>query len=138
MGMFNVFNIAGQGMAAQSIRLNATASNIANADSVSSDPESTYRAKQPIFATIQAELGQSDNLAQGVKVLQVAQSNKEPVIKYAPDHPQANDEGYIFMPNISVVEEMANMISSSRTYQTNVQMMNTVKSMMQQTLSIGR
>jgi flagellar basal-body rod protein FlgC len=141
MGMFNVFEIAGQGMAAQTIRLNTTASNIANADTASSNVQDTYKAKHPVFATVQAQIKenmQQDPTSFGVRVLDIKQSNAEPIMKYSPDHPQANDKGYIFLPNVNVVEEMANMISASRTYQTNVQMMNTVKGMMQQTLTIGR
>lgn len=139
--MFSVFNIAGQGMAAQTIRLNTTASNIANADSASSTAESAYKAKHPVFATIKAQIENEmmqDPSSYGVKVMGIKQSNAEPMMKYAPDHPQANEQGYIFLPNVNVVEEMANMISASRTYQTNVQMMNTVKTMMQQTINIGR
>ena len=138
MSLFNVFNITGSGMSAQSVRLNTTASNIANADSVSSSIDQTYRARHPVFAAAmqKAAAGQEGNV--GVQVLGVVESNKPLNIEYAPDHPMADNEGYIYKPNVNVIEEMTNMISASRSYQTNVQLAESAKNMLNKTLVLGQ
>ncbi len=146
MSLTQVFNIAGSGMSAQSLRLNTVASNIANAETVSSSIDETYRARNPVFATVFSEqqglggsLFQSEGEAgQGVQVLGVVESDAELQARYEPDHPMANDEGYVFYPNVNVVEEMANMMSASRAYQTNVEIMNTAKTMLQRVLTLGQ
>ena len=114
MSLFNVFNITGSGMSAQSMRLNTTASNIANADSVSSSMDETYRARHPVFAAQmqKAAAGQAESV--GVKVLGIVESDKPLNVEYAPDHPMADKDGYIYKPNVNVIEEMTNMISASR------------------------
>ncbi len=138
MSLFNVFNITGSGMSAQSVRLNTTASNIANADSVSSSIDQTYRARHPVFAAAmqKAAAGQEANV--GVQVLGVVESNKPLNIEYAPEHPMADNEGYIYKPNVNVIEEMTNMISASRSYQTNVQLAESAKNMLNKTLVLGQ
>ncbi|OUR60557.1 flagellar basal body rod protein FlgC [Colwellia sp. 39_35_sub15_T18] len=138
MSLFNVFNITASGMSAQSMRLNTTASNIANADSVSSSIDETYRARHPVFAAAmqKAAAGQEGNA--GVQVLGVVESNKPLNIEYAPDHPMADNEGYIYKPNVNVIEEMTNMISASRSYQTNVQLAESAKNMLNKTLVLGQ
>jgi flagellar basal-body rod protein FlgC len=138
MSLFNVFNITGSGMSAQSMRLNTTASNIANADSVSSSVDETYRARHPVFAAAmqKAADGQEGNV--GVQVLGVVESNKPLNIEYAPEHPMADKEGYIYKPNVNVIEEMTNMISASRSYQTNVQLAESAKNMLNKTLQLGQ
>lgn len=138
MSLFNVFNITGSGMSAQSMRLNTTASNIANADSVSSSIDETYRARHPVFAAAmqKAADGQEGNV--GVQVLGVVESNKPLNIEYAPEHPMADKEGYIYKPNVNVIEEMTNMISASRSYQTNVQLAESAKNMLNKTLQLGQ
>ncbi len=138
MSLFNVFNITGSGMSAQSVRLNTTASNIANADSVSSSIDQTYRARHPVFAAAmqEAAAGQKGNV--GVQVLGVVESNKPLNIEYAPEHPMADNEGYIYKPNVNVIEEMTNMISASRSYQTNVQLAESAKNMLNKTLVLGQ
>ena len=138
MSLFNVFNITGTGMSAQSTRLNTTASNIANADSVSSSINETYRARHPVFAAEmqKAAAGQAD--AVGVKVLGIVESDKPLNIEYAPNHPMADNDGYIYKPNVNVVEEMTNMISASRSYQTNVQLAESAKNMLNKTLTLGQ
>ena len=138
MSLFNVFNISGSGMSAQSVRLNTTASNIANADSVSSSVDQTYRARHPVFAAEmqKAASGQSESV--GVQVLGVVESEKPLNIEYAPDHPMADGEGYIYKPNVNVIEEMTNMISASRSYQTNVQLAESAKNMLNKTLTLGQ
>ena len=138
MSLFNVFNITGSGMSAQSMRLNTTASNIANADSVSSSINETYRARHPVFAAAmqKAADGQGDSV--GVQVLGIVESNKPLNIEYAPEHPMADKEGYIYKPNVNVIEEMTNMISASRSYQTNVQLAESAKNMLNKTLQLGQ
>lgn len=134
MSMLNVFQIAGSALNAQSLRLNTTASNLANADSVVSSDGQPYRAKQVVFAaTPIAGPG-----AQGVRVTQVVNSAAPLRTVYDPGNPAANADGYVSMPNVNVVEEMVNMISASRSYQTNAEVMNTAKTLMQRTLAIGQ
>ncbi len=152
MSLTNVFNIAGSAMSAQSIRLNTVASNIANAESVSSSVEETYRARQPVFALIQQQLaadsaakgadgmmaGSEMSAGQGVEVLGIVESEAPLRREYEPGHPMADEDGYIFYPNVNVVEEMTNMISASRSFQTNADIMNTAKEMMQRALTLGQ
>lgn len=136
MGMFDIFDVAGSGMSAQSVRLNATASNLSNADSVSSSVNQTYKARHPVFSTLLND--QMDQASAGVQVLGIVESQAPLRMEYEPNHPQANQEGYIFRPNVNVVEEMANMISASRSYQTNVEVLNTSKQLMLKTLTLGQ
>lgn len=138
MSLFNVFNISATGMAAQSLRLNTTASNIANADSVSSSINETYRARQPVFAAALQKAAASQPEAVGVQVLGIVESNKPLNIEYAPSHPMADKNGYIYKPNVNVIEEMTNMISASRSYQTNVQLAESAKNMVNKTLLLGQ
>ena len=138
MSMFKVFDVAGSAMSAQSLRLNVTASNMANANSVSSSEGETYRARQPVFAAMldQASGGQQANV--GVQVRGIVESQAPLQRQFNPNHPMANEEGYVFMPNVNVVEEMANMISASRSYQSNVEVINTAKQLMMRTLTMGQ
>ena len=142
MSLFNVFDITGSGMSAQSVRLNTTASNIANADSVSSSAGETYRARHPVFAAAmqKAAAGQSpdEQSGVGVDVLGVVESDKPLNIEYAPAHPMADKDGYIYKPNVNIIEEMTNMISASRSYQTNVQLAESAKNMLNKTLTLGQ
>lgn len=134
MSLFNVFNISGSAMQAQTVRMNTTASNLANSDTVASTKEDAYKAKHPVFA---AELS-AQREAAGVKVKDIYESDAEPVMRHAPNHPMANNEGYIFESNVNTIEEMVNMISASRSYQNNVEVMNTSKEMLIKTLSLGK
>ncbi len=137
MSMFKVFDIAGSALSAQSVRMNTTASNLANANSISSSDGETYRARQPIFAAVlQDETG--DSASVGVAVKEIVESQKPLQTRYEPGHPMANDDGYIFMPNVNVVEEMTNMISASRSYQSNVEMINTAKQLALRTIQLGQ
>ncbi|MBL4833729.1 MAG: flagellar basal body rod protein FlgC [Pseudomonas sp.] len=146
MSLNDIFNISGSGMSAQSLRLNTVASNIANAETVASSTDETYRARHPVFATMFSEqqgMGQSlfasrEQAGQGVEVLGVVQSDAELQSRYEPDHPMADEEGYVFYPNVNVVEEMANMMAASRAYQTNVEIMNATKTMLQRVLTLGQ
>ncbi|NOX76231.1 MAG: flagellar basal body rod protein FlgC [Gammaproteobacteria bacterium] len=136
MSLFNVLEIAASGMSAQSTRLNTTASNLANADSVSSSTNETYRARSPVFATMMDAFGGSSE-GVGVKVQGIVESQAPLRKQYQPGHPKADDEGYIFLPNVNQIEEMANMISASRSYQSNVEVAKTSKQLLMRTLSLG-
>lgn len=137
MSLFSVFNVAGSAMSANSLRLNVTASNLANANSVSSSVDQTYRARQPVFAAM-LDQAQGDQSAVGVEVKGVVESQAPLRKMYDPNHPMADKDGYIYMPNVNVVEEMANMISASRTYQSNIEVINTAKQLASKTLELGR
>ena len=134
MSMLNVFQVAGSALHAQSLRLNTTASNLANADSVVSSDGQPYRAKQVVFAATPM----AGPAVQGVRVTQVVESAAPMRLVYDPKSPAANAEGYVTMPNVNVVEEMTNMISASRAYQTNADVMGTAKTLMEKTLAIGQ
>ncbi len=138
MSLFNVFNITATGMSAQSVRLNTTASNIANADSVSSSVDSVYRARHPVFAAQMQKAAADQPQSVGVQVLGIVESDKPLNIEYAPDHPMADKDGYIYKPNVNVIEEMTNMISASRSYQTNVQLAESARNMVNKTLQLGQ
>ncbi|MEY3808024.1 MAG: flagellar basal body rod protein FlgC [Pseudomonadota bacterium] len=134
MSLLNIFNIAGSAMSAQSQRLNAVASNIANADSTVGPNGQAYRAKQVEFMTV--PVGGAKEA--GVKVSRVIEDTSPAKLEYNPGHPQADAKGYVAMPNVNVAEEMVNMMSASRSYQTNVDVMNAAKSMLQKTLTLGQ
>lgn len=136
MSMFNILDTAATGMSAQSLRLNLTASNMANVDSISSSGETTYRARHPVFSAMVSAFN-PDYPSTGVAVKGVVESAAELPMEHAPDHPQANADGYIYRPNVNMVEEMANMISASRSYQSNVEVVNTAKQLMSATLRLG-
>lgn len=134
--MFKIFDTAASGMSAQSLRLNLVASNMANIDSVSSSIDQTYKARQPVFGALLNQLNPNDPSV-GVQVKGVVESQAPLIMEYAPEHSLANEEGYIFRPNVNLVEEMANMISASRSYQSNVEVVNTAKQLMSATLQLG-
>jgi len=139
MSLFRIFDIAGSGMSAQSLRLNATASNIANAESVSSSIDKTYRARHPIFATVMNEFQfDEEGATGGVQIQGIVESQAPLRQEYQPDHPMADEQGYVYFPNVSIVEEMANMIAASRSYQSNVEVMNASKQMLIHTLNLGQ
>ncbi|WP_044409776.1 flagellar basal body rod protein FlgC [Thiomicrospira microaerophila] len=136
MSLFNIMDISGTGMHVQTIRLNTVASNMANVDSISSNADETYRSKQPVFQTIlDQRTGEPVN---GVRVKEIVESPAPLKMEYNPNHPMANEEGYIFRPNVNVVEEMANMMSAQQTYQTNVEVMNTSKQLLLRTIQLGK
>jgi len=134
MSMSNIFTIAGSAMTAQSQRMNTTASNMANADSASGPDGLPYRARQVVFE-MDSSGGQ---VTGGVKVARVIEDPSPSRMVHDPQNPLANADGYVAMSNVNVVEEMVNMISASRSYQANVEVLNTAKSLMQKTLSIGQ
>lgn len=150
MSLNQVFDIAGSAMSAQSIRLNTTSSNLANAETASSSTDEVYRARKPVFSAIQADMmgpgggvqdagfSRSELESAGVQVDGIVESDVELEQRYQPDHPKADDNGYVYYPNVNVVEEMADMMSASRSFQTNVEVMNTAKSMMQRVMTLGQ
>ncbi|MDA8225691.1 MAG: flagellar basal body rod protein FlgC [Betaproteobacteria bacterium] len=134
MSLFTIFNVAGSAMSAQSQRLNVVASNLANADSATSSTGQVYRARQVVFQAVPVDA----NNAVGVKVQQVVEDPSPPRMVYQPDSPLADAKGYVAMPNVNPVEEMVNMISASRSYQTDADVMNAAKVMLQKALTIGQ
>ncbi|MDO8988261.1 MAG: flagellar basal body rod protein FlgC [Sideroxyarcus sp.] len=134
MSLFNIFNISGSAMAAQAQRLNVVASNLANVDSATGPDGQPYHAKQVVFSTAQTP-GQ---VGTGVKVSAVVEDTSPMKVVYDPKHPMADAQGYVTMPNVNPVDEMVNMISASRSYQNNVDVMNTSKSLLLKTLTIGQ
>lgn len=150
MSLSSIFDISGSALTAQSVRLNTTASNIANAQSAASSVEETYRARHPVFAAVQKQVQESGEgfwngsspdgnpESTGVQVLGIVESGAPLQKRYEPAHPLADEEGYVNYPNVDIVEEMANMISASRSFQMNVEVMNSAKQMVQRALSLGQ
>ena len=139
MPSFKIFDVAGSGMSAQSVRLNTVASNLANADSISGDPNSVYKARHPIFEAVKSSLAQQNGGGNAaVHVKGIMESQATPSARYEPGNPLANADGYVYAPNVNVVEEMVDMISASRAYQNNVEVMNTSKDLMLATLRLGQ
>ncbi len=143
MSMFKVFDVAGSGMAAQSLRLNTTASNLANANSVASSPEEAYRAREPLFAAVHANAmagdgGKSGDAAVGVRVTGVTQSQAPIERRYEPGNPVADADGYVYGSNVNPIDELVNMISASRSYQNDVEVMQSAKQLMLKTLDLGK
>lgn len=134
MSLMNVFNVAGSAISAQSQRLNVVASNLANADAVAGPDGQAYKARQVVFQSQPTGLPGTA----GVKVSNVIEDNTPGKRVHDPNHPMADPQGYVTHSNVNVVEEMVNMISASRSYQNNVEMMNTVRQMVQKTLQLGQ
>ncbi|MDJ0793393.1 MAG: flagellar basal body rod protein FlgC [Woeseiaceae bacterium] len=137
MSLFDVFNVAGSAMNAQSVRMNTSASNLANAGNVSGDPDKVYRAKHPVFSNFSTTLANESGL-QGVRIDGIYESEAPLQLRYQPDHPEADADGNVYATNVNTVEEMVNMMSASRSYKNNVEMLNTTKDLLLQTLSLGR
>ncbi len=140
MSLLGIFNISGSAMNAESMRLNVTASNLANADSVANSAQAAYRSRHPVFATQLREFAASpegDEPGVGVRVLDVIQSQLAPVKRYQPDHPLADATGYVYGSNVNPVEELTNMISASRSFQNNVEVLTTARELVLKTLSLG-
>jgi flagellar basal-body rod protein FlgC len=142
MTSFKLFDIVGSALSAQSVRLNTVASNLANADSVSGDPNTVYKARHPVFQAVQSAVNQSASAldrASGaaVRVSGIVQSNAAPTERYDPGNPLADEHGNVYAPNVNVIEEMTDMISASRAYQDNVEVLSTSKDLMLATLKIG-
>lgn len=135
MGLLANFQISGSALSAQSLRLNTTASNMANAETIASSEDAAYRARETVFQSYVVD--RSRPAETGVKMLGIVES-KAPVRSiYDPQHPSANEQGFVFTSNVNAVEEMVNMLSASRSYQNNVEVLNTSKELMLRTLSLG-
>ena len=137
MSLFNIFDISSSAMSAQSLRLNTTASNLANVDSVSSSVNQAYRARHPVFATVLDDAQQGYKKG-SVQVQGIVESQAPVRQEYNPSHPLANEDGYIFHSNVDAIAEMANMMSASRSYQNNVEIANTSKQLLLKTLQLGQ
>lgn len=138
MSLLNIFDIAGSAMSAQTVRMNVTASNMANLESVSSSTGETYRARHPVFETVYSDNMRDNSISNGVRVAGIIESQAPLRQEYRPEHPKADENGYIFYPNVNSIEEMTNMMSASRTFQNNVEIINASKQMLLRTLSIGQ
>lgn len=146
MALFNIFNIAGSGMSAESVRLNTVASNLANADSVSGSPSTAYKARYPVFQAIQSSLmspgGGTDPATRGsdaaVQVRGIVETTAPGSASYQPGNPLADANGYVYNSNVNVVEQMADMISASRSYQNDAEVLETSKSLMLDTLKLAQ
>ena len=138
MSMLRIFDVAGSAVSAQSQRLNVVASNLANADTVAGPDGSAYKARQVVFQTrLMGAVGERDVNA-GVTVSTVTEDQSPGRRVHDPKHPAADAEGYVTYSNVNPVEEMVNMISASRSYQNNVEVMNTAKSLLLKTLQMGQ
>ena len=138
MSLLNIFDIAGSGVSAQSQRLNVVASNLANADTVAGPDGSAYKARQVVFQTALAEGAGQRGASAGVRVSTISENTSPGRRVHDPRHPGADKEGYVTYSNVNPVEEMVNMISASRSYQNNVEVMNTARSLLLKTLQIGQ
>jgi flagellar basal-body rod protein FlgC len=139
MSLFDVFSVSGSAMNAETIRLNTTTSNLANAETVNGDATKVYRARHPVFqAMMDSQSGLDDEDATtGVRVLGIVESNTPPVRTYQPDNPLADKEGYVYTSNVNTIEEMANMISANRSFATNVEAVNTARDLLLKVISMG-
>lgn len=137
MGLYNVFNVTGSAMSAQSVRLNTVASNLANADDVAGNKDEVYRARQPVFAAVMNSINQQQ-ASVPVRIEGIVESNAEAVELYQPNNPKANEEGYVYRSNVNTIEAMTNMMAASRSYQNNVEVFNTSKQLLLKTLSLGK
>jgi flagellar basal-body rod protein FlgC len=138
MSSFKIFDIAGSALSAQSVRLNTVASNLANANTVSGDKESVYKARYPVFETVIAGVGRDAGASASVRVTEVIESEKAPLARYEPGNPVADADGFVYAPDINPVEQMVDMISASRSYQNSIEVMNSSKEMLLATLRLGQ
>ncbi len=134
MSMFSIFNVSGSAISAQSQRLNVVASNLANADAVAGPDGQSYKSRQVVFETVPMD----SQAASGVRVSKIQESNEPARRVHNPGHPSADADGYVTQSNVNPVEEMVNMISASRSYQNNVEVMNTAKTLLLKTLQLGQ
>ncbi len=140
MSLFDVFNVSGSAMNAQTIRLNTTASNLANAESVNGDATKVYRARHPVFQAMMnpdAGIDDDQDASSGVRVMGVVESAAPPLQTYQPDNPLADKDGYVYTSNVNSIEEMANMISANRSFATDVEAINTARDLLLKVISMG-
>ena len=138
MSLFDAMNFASTALDAQTVRLNTVASNMANAGTVASTAEDTYRARAPIFSAVLEQAFDADPAEMGVRVDGIVSVGADPRPEYAPNHPLANEDGFIFRPNIDTSAEMANMMQASRAFQNAIETMNTAKQLALRTLTLGK
>jgi len=145
MGLFDALNTSASGLSAQRLRMNLISANLANVNTTRTESGGPYQRKEPVFAA-QPENGSFQHVLNSelsadltsVQVVDIVPDNRPPILKYDPDHPDADDKGYVAMPNIQVVEEMVNMMSASRSYEANVSAIKTIKDMVLKAMEIGR
>lgn len=137
MTMLTAMKISSSAMTAQMVRMNTTASNLANMDVVGSTEDQAYKAKKPIFRTVLEKFSENDYQA-SVQVTGVSQTDRPNIRRYEPQNPSADEEGYVYQSNVNSIEEMVEMTNASRSYQTNVEVMNATKKMMMATLQLGK
>ena len=137
MGTMNIFDISGRAMAAQQVRLNTIASNLANANSISGTAAGAYKPMRPVFETTYPTNQPLSGIAT-VDAVDVAQSKSPPEKRYNPGHPLADKDGFVFMPAVDHDEEMIDMIETSRQYQNNIEVLTTAKSLLLKTISVGK
>ena len=137
MSLFNIFDVASSGLRAQNVRLNLTASNLANVNSIVGNKADAYRSRHPVFSVVLDQMGTASGVG-GVKTTKIVESRAEPDARYFPGHPLADDKGYIYSSNVSAVDEMTDMISASRSYQLNVELMTASKKLVEKTLTLGQ
>ena len=140
MSLFNVFNTAGSALNAETVRLNTTASNLANAESVNGDSSKIYKARHPVFQTMMNKSAASyeeQGAGVGVRIMGVVESQAPAMQRYSPENPLANKDGYVFTSNVNSIEEMTNMISANRAFATNVDAINTARDLLLKTISMG-
>ena len=135
MSNLPIFDVAGSALHAQSVRLSTLASNMANANSVAGSPDEVYKPLEPVFRAVAS---QTDPALTGVEVGAVVERNTPPVQRYEPGHPLADEQGYVYAPDVDPVSQMVNMISASRSYQNNVEVMNTTQQLLAKTLQLGQ
>ncbi len=135
MGLFDVFSLSGSALTAQNSRLTTIANNLANADSISSTPEGTYKAQTMIFKSVYDEYADGNNVA--LEIDGIREDTSPPQKRYEPGNPIADENGFIYLSNVNAVEEMSNMMSASRSFQINIEMMNTSKELLLRTLTLG-
>jgi flagellar basal-body rod protein FlgC len=142
MSFTDIYSIAGSAMTAQTVRLNTVASNLANADAVSANPDDAYKALKPVFATVygKTQMTSSNSIYPNaeVRIVDVVKNAGQAEKRFEPSNPLANDEGYVYYPDIDVVAEMADMMSATRSFETNVEVLSNVKSMQQGLLKLGQ
>ena len=136
MSLMNIFDVSGSAMAAQTVRMNTVASNLANANTAASSAEAAYKARNPVFETVMQ--GAFDPVNAGVRVTEIVESKVEPQRIFKPGHAEADADGYIYMSNVNTIDELVNMISASRSYQSSVEVLNTSKELLMRTLSLGQ
>ena len=140
MSLFNVFNVSGSALNAETIRLNTTASNLANAESTNGDATKVYRARHPVFQSMMnsgASFDDTEEASSGVRILGVVESTAPPLKSYQPAHPLADKDGYVYTSNVNSIEEMTNMISANRSFATNVEAINTARDLLLKVIAMG-